>query len=175
MGEADHVRSERMGATLLLMLVVFAGVLLSREGVPYATPVGGERLFTISLLTGAIVGFVGSTRLTGITPTLALWGPSRQLWLATILGGLLGAAGACYVNRTLATLTNRTTVAEIEAVVSGKGSRWHIVVKTPEGGQQRYLIAEPAALRLKDAKAVRMRYARGALGFDYIAQFEPAR
>ena len=44
-----------------------------------------------------------------------------------------------------------------------------------DGRRERYLITEQTALQLKDAKAVRMRYARGVLGFDYIAEFEPIK
>ena len=95
--------------------------------------------------------------------------------ISTALVALLSAAGASYVNRTLATLTDRSKMAAIDSVVAGKGSRWHIVVKTAEGGLERYLITEQAAAQLKDAKVVRMRYARGALGYDYIAQFELVR
>lgn len=175
MSEVDPKHSERVLTSLLLMFVVLAGVVLAREGVHYDNMPGGERLFTIALLSGAIVGFVGWTRYTGVTPTLSLWGPSRQLWLATVLAAFLTTVGASFVNRTFTTPTERSRVAVIDSVHEGKGTRWHVVVRGDGGERERYLITEETAIRLKDAKAVRMRYARGILGFDYIAAFEPAQ
>lgn len=173
MTDVDRAHSERVLTALLLMCVVLAGVALMREGVHFDNTTGGERLFTIALLAGGIVGFLGWTRYTGVTPALSLSGPSRQLWLATVLAALVSAAGACYVNRTFATLTERSRVAAIDSILEGKGTRWHVVVRADDGGRERYLITEQTAAQLKNAKAVRMRYARGALGFDYIAEFEP--
>lgn len=173
MTDADRAHSERVLTALLLMFFVLAGVALMREGVHFGNTIGGERLFTTALLAGAIVGFVGWTRYTGITPTLSLSGSSRRLWLATALAALLSTAGASYVNRTFATLTERSRVAAIDSIVEGKGTRWYVVVSATDGGRERFLIAERTAAQLKNAKAVRMRYARGALGFDYIAEFEP--
>ena len=175
MTEVDRAHSERVLTSLLLMGVVLAGVALTREGGHFDNTTGGERLFTIALLAGALTGFLGWTRYTGVTPALSLSGPMRQLWLATVLAALVGAGGASYVNRKFATLTDRSRVAAIDSVQEGKGIRWYVVVSAADGGRERYLITEQTAARLKDAKTVRMRYARGALGFDYIAEFEPVR
>ena len=57
----------------------------------------------------AEIGFIAWTRYTGTAPKLSLSGPSRQLWLATILAALVSPAAASYVNRTLATMTERST------------------------------------------------------------------
>ena len=175
MTEVDRAHSERVLTALLLGGVVLTGVTLAREGVHFDNTTGGERLLAIALLAGGIVGFLGWTRYTGTTPALSLSGPSRQLWLATALAALLSTAGASYVNRTFATLTERSRVAAIDSILEGKGSRWHVVVRAADGGRQRYLITEQTAAQLKNAKAVRMRYARGVLGFDYIAEFEPIK
>ena len=175
MAEIDRAHSERVLTALLLTSLVLSGVVLMREGLHYDNTIGGERLFMIALFAGASAGFLAWTRYTGITPALSLSGPSRQLWLATIVAGLVSAAAASYVNRTLATLTERSTVVAIDSIQEGKGTRWYVVVSTAEGGRERYPITEPTAIQLKNAKAVRMRFARGALGFDYIAAFEPIR
>ena len=87
----------------------------------------------------------------------------------------MSTASASYVNRTFATPTERSRVAAIDSVFEGKGTRWHVVVSADDGRRERYLITEQTAARLKDAKAVRMRYTRGVLGFDYIAEFEPVK
>jgi hypothetical protein len=173
MTDADRAHSERVLTALLLAGVVLAGVALAREGVHFDNTISGERLFTTALFAGGIVGFLGWTRYTGITPTLSLSGPARQLWLATILAALVSTTAVSYVNRTFATLTERSRVAAIDSILEGKGTRWHVVVRADDGGRERYLITEQTAAQLKNAKAVRMRYARGALGFDYIAEFEP--
>jgi hypothetical protein len=175
MADIDRAHSERVIMALLLMFVVFAGVVLMREGGHFDNTTGGDRLFTIALLAGALAGFLGWTRYTGVTPAFSLSGPLRQLWLATVVAALLSTAGASYVNRTFATPTDRSRVAPIDSVLEGKGTRWHVVVQAADGGRERYLITEETAARLKNAPAVRMRYASGALGFDYIAEFEPIR
>ena len=175
MPDTDQANRERMITTLLLMALVLVGVILVREGVHYDNMPGGDRLFIIALCTGAILGFVGWTRYTGITPALSFSGPQRQLWLATGVAALLAVILASYVNRTFATPTDRSRVAAIDSVREGRGTRWHVIVKGAAGGyDERYSITEQAAQRLKDAKAVRMHYARGILGFDFIAEFEPA-
>jgi hypothetical protein len=173
MTDVDPAHSERVLTSLLLMFVVFAGIALAREGAYLDNTVDGERLFTIAFFSGALLGFIAWTRLTGTTPKLSLSGPSRQLWLATLLAALVSPAGASYVNRTLATTTDRSRVAAIDSVLEGKGGRWRVVVSAADGGRERYLITEQNAAQLKNAKALRMRYARGALGFDYIGEFEP--
>lgn len=175
MVDTDRANRERMVTSLLLMGVVLAGVLLMREGAHFDNTTAGERLFTFAFLGGGIAGFLGWTRFTGMTPEFSLSGPSRQLWLATIFAALVCTSGASYINRTFATPTERSKVAAIDSVAEGKGSRWHVVVKWPDGMLERYLITEDTATQLKSAKTVRLRYARGALGFDYVAKFEPVR
>lgn len=173
MTEVDRAHSERVITSLLLMFFVLAGIALMREGVHFDNTTGGERLFTIALFSGGIIGFAGWTRYTGITPTFSLSGPVRQLWLVTALAALLSATAASYVNRTFATLTERSRVAAIDSIEEGRGGRWHVVVAGADGARERYLITEESAAQLKGAKTVRMRYASGALGYDYIAKFEP--
>jgi hypothetical protein len=43
----------------------------------------------------------------------------------------------------------------------------------PNGQTQRYLVTRDVAAALKNEQSVRLSVARGALGFDYIARFEP--
>ena len=175
MTDPDRAHSERVLTALLLMGVVLTGVALAREGVHFDNTVAGDRLFMIAFFGGAILGFVGWTRYTGITPALSLSGPNIQLWLATALVAFVTTASASYVNRRFATPTERSSTAAIDSIREGKGTRWHVVVSADDGRLGRYLITEQTAARLKDAKAVRMRYARGVLGFDYIAEFEPIK
>lgn len=173
--DAQRAHAQRIVTSLLLAFAVFAGVLLMREGVHFDNTVEGGRLFTIALSAGAITGFAVWTRHTGITPALSFSGPMIQLWLATLLVALVAAAAACFINRTFATLTDQWKVAPLDSIQEGRGARWHLVVTAPDGGRERHFISEQTAVQLKDAAAVRMRYARGALGFDYIAAFEPAK
>jgi membrane protein implicated in regulation of membrane protease activity len=175
MTDFDRAHSERVLTALLLMGVVLTGVALAREGVHFDNTIAGDRLFMIAFFGGAIVGFVGWTRYTGATPALSLSGPNVQLWLATAVVAFVSTASASYVNRTFATPTERSSTAAIDSIREGKGTRWHVVVSVDDGRRERYLITEQTALQLKDAKAVRMRYARGVLGFDYIAEFEPIK
>jgi len=174
-GDTIAERSARVVTSLLLMFVILAGVLLVREGGHYDNTEDGSRLFTIALLAGAMLGFVAWTLSSRITPAFSLSGPMLQLWLATLLTALVAAAGASFLNRTLATLTDRYRVAAIDSVLEGRGSRWYVVAESGDGVHERYLVNEQTATRLKGAKAVRMRYARGALGFDYVVDFEPVR
>ena len=172
MTDADRAHSERVLTSLLLMFFVLAAIALIREGPHLDNTIGAERLVTIAFFSGGIVGFAAWTRCTGITPAFSLSGPSRQLWLATALAALFTTTAASYVNRTFATLTERSKVVAIDSILEGRGKRWHIVVSAADGIRGRYLITEQAAAQLKDAKSARMRYARGVLGFDYIAKFE---
>lgn len=173
MTEIDRAHSERVITSLLLMFFLLAGVALMREGAHFDNTADGERLFAYSLLGGGVAGFLGWKHYMGMPAKLTLTGPSRQLWLATALAALVSTAGASYLNRTFATLTDRSQVAAIDSVQEGKGARWHVIVSTADGAHERYLVTEQAAAKLKGAKSVRMRYARGFLGFDYIAEFEP--
>jgi hypothetical protein len=173
MAEPDRAHTETVITSLLLMGFVFAGVLLAREGPHFDNTVHGGRLFIFAFFGGGIVSFLAWMRFKDVTPVLSLSQPMRQLWLATALAALASATLASYVNRKFATLTDHSRVAAIDQVQEGKGTRWHVVVRGGNGLLERYLITEDAAKQLKGAKNVR--YARGPLGFDYIAEFEPVR
>lgn len=172
MKSPEQAHSERVLTALLLMGLVIAGVALLREGAHFDNTIGGERLFISAFFVGGIIGFLAWTRYTGITPMLTFKGPSRLLWLATLVAALVCASGSSYANRAFATPTAHSTQAQIDSILEGKGERWHLIVANADGGRQRYLITSEAASRLKNAKTVRMHHARGALGFDYIASFE---
>jgi hypothetical protein len=169
----EKVHSERVLTALLLAGIVIAGVALMREGPHFDNTLGGTNFFTSAFAGCALLGFVLWTHFAGITPAFTFSGPSRLLWLATFAAALGGATLAGWANRTFATPTERTIVAPIEAVEPGKGDRWHVTLKNANGQYERYLVSEENAKRLNTAKTVRMRIARGALGFDYIAEFEP--
>ena len=79
-----------------------------------------------------------------------------------------------YINRSFATLTDQSISGDIDSLDEGKGERWHVTVKTPDGRYQRYYISKATADTLKSAKQVRMSIARGALGFEFMTKFEPA-
>ena len=87
--------------------------------------------------------------------------------------GLVVSAGASYLNRTYATPSVRSITGAIDSVTEGKGDRWHVMVKMADGRYTRYLISQDAATALKKATEVRMTVARGMLGFEFIAGFEP--
>lgn len=171
--EIDPVHSARVITSLLLMFVVLAGIFLMREGAYFDNTADGERLFLIAFLGGAIAGFAGWTRLTGITPALSMSVPMRQLWLATVLGALVCTIGASWLNRTFATPTGQSRTMEIVSVTEGRAGRWHVIVRAADDGRERYVIPERIVPQLKEAKRVRMGYARGLLGFDYVGEFEP--
>jgi hypothetical protein len=159
---------------LLLLALVLAGVALVREGPHYDNVLDGWRFFMVALFSGALIGFVGVVRLLGVTPALSISGAARLPWLAALALGLGTAVAASWFNRAFAVPTDRMMVAEVDSIEDGKGSRWHVTVKLPDGRFARYLIDEAAADRLKDAKTVRLTIAHGTLGFDFVAGFEPA-
>jgi len=160
---------------LFTVALLTAGVALVQEGPHYDNVIDGWRFFTIAFFTGALVGFLGWTQAFGITPTLKFSGSHRYPWLSAVVLAVAASAAASYFNRTFATPTDRSITGEIHSVEEGKGDRWHVTVNTPNSLQQRYLISKDAATALKNAKEVRLRIARGALGYDYIAGFEPLK
>jgi hypothetical protein len=160
-----------IGAFTVALLT--AGVVLVQEGPHFDNVIDGWRFFTIAFFSGALIGFIGWIQVFGVTPTLSFSGSHRHPWLAALVLAIAASAAASYLNRTFATPTDRSLTAEIDSVAEGKGDRWHVTVKSPDGLYQRYLISKDVAAALKNEKAVRLRIARGALGFDYIAGFEP--
>lgn len=161
------------GAFTVALLI--AGVALVQEGPHFDNVIDGWRFFTIAFFSGALVGFIGWTQTSGITPTLKFSGSHRHPWLAALVLALAASAAASYFNRTFATPTDRSITGEIHSVEEGKGDRWHVTVRMPNGINHRYLISQDAATALKNAKEVRLSIARGALGYDYIARFEPVK
>jgi hypothetical protein len=160
---------------LFTVALLTAGVALVQEGPHYDNVIDGWRFFTMAFFTGALVGFLGWTQAFRITPTFKFSGPHRYPWLAAVVLALAASAAASYFNRTFAQPTERSITGEIRSVEEGKGDRWHVTVNMPDGPPQRYLISKDAATALKGEKEVRLGIARGALGFDFIARFEPFR
>ena len=158
---------------LFTVALLTAGAALVQEGPHYDNVIEGWRFFTSAFFTGALVGFLGWTQAFRITPAFKFSGSHRYPWLAAVALALAASAAASYINRTFATLTERSVTAEIRSVDEGKGDRWHVTVNTPNGLPQRYLISKDTATALKNEKEVRMSIARGALGFEFIASFEP--
>ena len=165
-------REERIVNTLLLGGIFVAGIVLVREGPYFDNVLDGWPFFTGAFFLGMLLGFVSWSYSFQIKPTLKFSGPYRQPWLSALLMGLVTTVSVSYINRTFAAPADRTMTAEIEGVEEGKGERWHLVVKKPDGSYHRYLISKPVADQLKNEKMVRMGVARGALGFDLITKFE---
>ncbi len=160
---------------LFTVALLTAGVALVQEGPNFDNVIDGWRFFTIAFFSGALIGFIGWTQASGVTPTLRFSGSNRNPWLAALVLAIAASAAASYLNRTFATPTERSLTGEIDSIAEGKGDRWHVTVKMPDGLTHRYLISKDAATALKDAKEVRLSIARGALGYDYIAGFEPLK
>ena len=160
---------------LFTVALLTAGVTLVQEGSYYDNVIEGWRFFTTAFFTGALVGFLGWTQASGITPAFKFSGSHRYPWLAAVVLALAVSAAASYFNRTFATPTDRSITGEIRSVEEGKGDRWHVTVNMPDGLPQRYLITEDTATALKNEKEVRLGIARGALGFEFIARFEPLK
>lgn len=158
---------------LFTMALLAAGVALMQEGAHYDNVIDGWRFFTTAFFTGALVGFLRWTQASGIAPAFKFSGSHRYPWLAALVLALAAAASASYFNRTFYTPTDRSITGEIHSVEEGKGDRWHVTVNVPNGLPQRYLISKDAAIALKNEKQVRLGIARGALGFEFVARFEP--
>jgi hypothetical protein len=167
--------TEKVITGAFTVALLTAGVALVQEGPHYDNVIDGWRLFTLVFFSGALVGFIGWTQAFGVTPTLKFSGAHRHPWLAAVVLALATTTAASYFNRTFATPTERSITGEIHSVEEGKGDRWHVKVNMPNGPQQRFLITKDAAIALKNEKEVRLGIARGALGYDFIARFEPLK
>ena len=167
-------REEKVLNGLLLAALFIAGVVLVREGPHFDNVVDGWPFFTSAFCAGTLMGYLIWTYSFGVAPALKFSGSYRHPWLAALTLGLVAASTASYINRTFAAPPDRTITGAIESVAEGKGNRWHVTVQTPDGRYQRYLISKEVAEALKNAKMARIGVARGALGFDFMAKFEPA-
>jgi hypothetical protein len=175
MSVAVPSRDEKALNGLLLAALFIAGILMVREGPHFDNVVDGWPFFTGAFFIGTLLGFAGWSFTFGVAPSLKFTGGYRQPWLAALVMGLLTTVSVSYINRTFAAPPDRTITAEIDIVDEGKGDRWHLSVKTPDGRYQRYLISKPVAEALKNEKMVRIGIARGALGFDLMTKFEPQK
>lgn len=171
----EQTQTERALFGLLVVALLISGVALMREGAHYDNVLEGWLFFNVTFLGGALTGYLGWTRACGFTPLFNFSGANRHPWLAALALGLASAAAASYVNRSYAPPAYRSFTATIDSVKEGKGDRWHLTVQLSDGQYQRYLVSQDVAAALKNEQAVRLGVARGALGFDYIAQFEPSR
>jgi hypothetical protein len=167
-------REEKVLNGLLLAALFIAGLVLMREGPHFDNVVDGWPFFTSAFFAGTLMGYLVWTYSLGVAPALKFSGSYRQPWLAALVLGLVATSTASYINRTFAAPPDRTITAAIDSVAEGKGTRWHVTVQTPDGRFQRYMISKEVADALKNAKTVRISIARGALGFDFMAKFEPA-
>ena len=165
---------EKVITGLLLAVLILAAVALLGEGPHYDNVLDGWRFFTTVFFAGALIGFLGWTQAFRTVPTLSFAGPHRQPWIAAFALGLILAVACSWFNRTFATPAGRSITAEIDSVTEGRGERWRVTVKMPDGTYQHYLISQDTATRLKGEKAVQLGMARGALGFEFVATFEPA-
>ena len=175
MNEAAPSRDDKAVNGLLLAGLFISGVLMVREGPHFDNVLDGWPFFAGAFCGGTLLGFLGWSYTLGDGPSLKFSGAYRQPWLAALLMGLLTTISVSYINRAFAAPPDRTLTAEIDSVDEGKGDRWHVSVKNSDGRYQRYLISKPVAEQLKNEKMVRMGIARGALGFDFVSTFAPAR
>ncbi len=165
---------EKVISALLLAALILAAIALLREGPHYDNVLEGWSFFTTIFFIGMLVGFLGWTQAFRIVPTLSFTGPHRQPWIAAFALGLVFTVAGSWLNRTFATPPGRALTAEIDSFKEARNQRWRLSVKMPDGTYQRYLISQDTASRLKEEKAVRLGIARGALGFEFVATFEPA-
>jgi hypothetical protein len=168
-------RDEKALNGLLLAALFIAGILMVREGPHFDNVIDGWPFFTGAFFIGTLLGFICWSFTFGVAPSLKFTGSYRQPWLAALVMGLVTTVSVSYINRTFAAPPDRTIAAEIDIVDEGKGDRWHLSVKTPDGRYQRYLISKPVAESLKNERMVRIGIAHGALGFDLAAKFEPQK
>jgi hypothetical protein len=171
----DAKQSEQARFGLLIVALLISGAALLREGPHFDNVLEGWHFFTITFFAGALVGYFGWTRAFGFTPMFRFGGANRHPWMAALALGLACTAAASYFNRSLASPAYRSFTAAIDSVKEGKGDRWHLTAQLPNGQTQRYLVSRDVAEALKNEQSVRLSVARGALGFDYIAGFEPVR
>ena len=172
MSEAAPSRDDKAANGLLLAALFIAGIVMLREGPHFDNVIDGWPFFTGAFVAGTLLGFLGWWYTFGVAPSLKFSGAYRQPWLAALVMGLVTTSSVSYINRTFAAPPDRTITAEIDILDEGKGDRWYLTVKLPEGRYQRYLVSKSVADELKNAKMVRMSVARGALGFDLVAKFE---
>jgi hypothetical protein len=175
MSVAVPSRDDKALNGVLLAALFIAGILMVREGPHFDNVIDGWPFFTGAFFIGMLLGFAGWSFTFGVTPSFKFTGGYRQPWLAALVMGLLTTVSVSYINRTFAAPPDRTITAEIDILDEGKGDRWHLSVKTPDGRYQRYFISKPVAESLKSEKMVRISIARGALGFDLMAKFEPQK
>jgi hypothetical protein len=166
-------RDEKALNGLLLAALFVAGVVLVREGPHFDNVIDGWPFFTGAFFVGTLGGFLCWTYSFGVTPSLKFSGSYRHPWLAALVMGLATTASVSYINRTFAAPADRTITAEIDTVTDGRADRWYVSVKMPDGRYQRFLITKAVADTLKNEKMVTISVARGALGFDLMAKFEP--
>ena len=175
MSASAPTRDDKALNSLLLAALFIAGVVLVREGPHFDNVIDGWPFFTGAFFVGTLLGFLCWTFSFGGTPAFKFSGAYRQPWLAALVMGLATTSSVSYINRTFAAPAERTVAAEIDNIDEGRGDRWHVTVKQPDGRLQRYLISKQVADTLKSEKIVRIGVARGALGFEFMAKFEPAR
>lgn len=162
---------EKVVSSLLLAVMILAGIALLREGRQYDNVIEGWRFFNTVFFSGALVGFFAWTQAFHIVPKLSLKRADRQPWLAAITLALIVTVAASWLNRSFTTPTDRSIVAEIDELIEAKNDRWHLSAKHADGTYQRYQIPKDAAAALQNRKTVRMEISRGALGFDLITRF----
>ncbi|MGH8617414.1 MAG: hypothetical protein ACREUW_06950 [Burkholderiales bacterium] len=159
---------------LLLGTLILAGIALVREGPHYDNVIDGWRFFTLAFFSGSLAGFIGWTQTFKLTPAFRIAGAYRQPWLAALIAGVLTCTAASWLNRSFSTPTDTVLTGMVDLVEEGRGDRWHVGVKLPDGRFERYLIDKDAAEALKGAKAVRIGVARGLFGFEILKDFAPA-
>lgn len=175
MNPADKAQADKTLFAMLVVAMVIAGAALMREGPHFDNVLEGWPFFMFAFLAGALAGYVGWSQAFGFTPMFNFSGANRHPWFAALVLGLVFSAAASYLNRSNATPTGRSLTGEVESVTEGKGDRWHVTVKMADGQYQRYLISKDVATALKDAPEIRLNVARGLLGFEFIAGFEPSK
>lgn len=175
MNAPDQAQADKNLFAVLVVVLVVAGAALMREGPNFDNVIEGWPFFIVAFLAGALTGYLGWVRAFGFTPMFKFSGANRHPWLAALTLGLVFSAAASYLNRTYASPSSRSIAGEVDSITEGKGDRWHVTVKMPDGRYQRYLISKDAATALKGASGVRLSVARGLLGFEFVAGFEPKR
>lgn len=173
MSDAARRNEEKVITSLMLAVLIVTAIALLREGPHYDNVFEGSRFFTTALFAGTLIGLLGWSHAFHIAPKLSFAAPHRQPWIAAFTLGLVFVIAGSWVNRTFSTPTSRSFTAEIDSLTTARNERWRLTVKLPDGSYPRYLISPDAAARLKGEKAARIGIARGALGFEYVATFEP--
>ena len=175
MSEPAPRPDEKVLSGLLLGVVVLCGVGLLQEGPMYDNVLDGWRFFNTAFFTGALVGFLGWTQTFRIVPTLSLKPEHRQPWIAAVAAALIFTVGGSWLNRSFTTPAGRSIVGQIDSLREGKGERWQMWVKLPDGNFQRFQIGKDAAAALMNQSQVQMEVSRGAIGFDLVTRFEPVK